>query len=80
MLRDDTTMQLLEVSDEKKFKEHFLEPQMSIEEVLAYMDTDMAYASMSDEDRLELAKYGYELEIKRVNYNYYGKEGDIWRS
>lgn len=79
-LRDDTTMQLLEVSDEKKFKEHFLEPQMSIEEVLAYMDTEMAYASMSDEDRLELAKYGYELEIKRVNDNYYGKEGDIWRS
>lgn len=53
---------------------------MSIEEVLAYMDTDMAYASMSDEDRLELAKYGYELEINRINYNYYGKEGDIWRS
>ena len=79
-LRDDTTMQLLEVSDEKKFKEHFLEPQMSIEEVLAYMGTDMAYASMSDEDRLELAKYGYELEIKRINDNYYGKEGDIWRS
>lgn len=79
-LRDDTTMQLLEVSDEKKFKEHFLEPQMSIEEVLAYMDADMAYASMSDEDRLELAKYGYELEIKRINANYYGKEGDIWRS
>ena len=79
-LRDDTTMQLLEVSGEKKFKEHFLEPQMSIEEVLAYMDTDMAYASMSDEDRLELAKYGYELEINRINCNYYGNEGDIWRS
>lgn len=77
-LRDDTTMQLLEVSDEKKFKEYFLEPQMSIEEVLAYMDTDMAYASMPDEDRLELAKYGYELEIKRINDNYYGKEGDIY--
>lgn len=77
-LRDDTTMQLLEVSDEKKFKEYFLEPQMSIEEVLAYMDTDPDYVRMPIEERLELAKYGYELEINRLNNNYYGKEGDLY--
>ena len=51
-----------------------------MEDVQASMHTDMAYESMADEDRLELAKYGYELEINRINYNYYGKEGDIWRS
>ena len=51
---------------------------MSIEEVLAYMDTDPDYVRMPIEERLELAKYGYELEINRLNNNYYGKEGDLY--
>ena len=77
-LRDSTVNQLMENSDGRKFKEYFLEPQMSIEEVLAYMNTDPEYARMPIEERLELVKYGYELEIKRLNDNFYGKEGDMY--
>lgn len=77
-LRDDTVRQLMDKTDNKKLQGYFLEPQMTVEEVVTYMGTDPEYARMSDEERLELATYGHELEVTRLHGNYYGKEGDMY--
>ena len=73
-LKDGTTSQLIEKTDKKKLKDYLLEPQMSVDEVLEYMNTDSEYLSCTDEEKREIAILGYELEKKRLHDNYYGKE------
>lgn len=77
-LKDGTTSQLIEKTDKKKLKDYLLEPQMDVDEVLEYMNTDSEYSSYTDEKKREIAILGYELEKKRLHDNYYGKEQDIY--
>lgn len=77
-LKDGTTSQLIEKTDKKKLKDYILEPQMSVDEVLQYMNTDSEYSSYTDDEKREIAILGYELEKKRLHDNYYGKEQDIY--
>lgn len=77
-LKDGTTSQLIEKTDKKKLKDYLLEPQMSVDEVLEYMNTDSEYSSYTDDEKREIAILGYELEKKRLHDNYYGKEQDIY--
>lgn len=77
-LKDGTTSQLIEKTDKKKLKDYLLEPQMSVDEVLQYMNTDSEYSSYTDDEKREIAILGYELEKKRIHDNYYGKEQDIY--
>lgn len=77
-LKDGTTSKLIEKTDKKKLKDYLLEPQMSVYEVLQYMNTDSEYSSYTDDEKREIAILGYELEKKRLHDNYYGKEQDIY--
>lgn len=77
-LKDGTTSQLIEKTDKKKLKDYLLEPQMSVDEVLEYMNTDSEYSSYTDDEKREIAILGYEIEKKRLHDNYYGKEQDIY--
>lgn len=77
-LKDGTTSLLIEKTDKKKLKDYLLEPQMSVDKVLEYMNTDSEYSSYTDDEKREIAILGYELEKKRLHDNYYGKEQDIY--
>lgn len=77
-LKDGTTSQLIEKTDKKKLKDYLLEPQMSVDEVLEYMNTSSEYSIYTDEEKRKIAILGYELEKKRLHNNYYGKEQDIY--
>lgn len=79
-LKDETTSTLVGKTDKKKLKEYVLEPQMSIDEVLKYMNDDTEYSSYTDEAKREIAIFGYELEKKRLHDNYYGKERDFYET
>ena len=74
-LKDGTVSQLLiEKTDRAKLKDYLLEPQVSIEEAVEYMNESPEYSSYSDEEKREIASIGYELEKKRLRGNYFGKE------
>lgn len=77
-LKDGTTSQLIEKTDKKKLKDYLLDPQMSVDEVLQYMNTDSEYSSYTDDEKREIAILGYEIEKKRLHDNYYRKEQDIY--
>lgn len=79
-LKDETTSTLVGKTEKKKLKEYVLEPQMSIDEVLKYMNDDTEYSSYTDEAKHEIAIFGYELEKKRLHDNYYGKERDFYET
>ena len=75
-LKDGTVSQLLiERTDRAKLKDYLLEPQVSIEEAVEYMNESPEYSLYSDEEKHEIASIGYELEKKRLRGNYFGKDG-----
>ena len=57
-----------------KLKDYLLEPQVSIEEAVEYMNESPEYSLYSDKEKQEIASIGYELEKKRLRGNYFGKE------
>ena len=74
-LKDGTVSQLLiERTDMAKLKDYLLEPQVSIEEAVEYMNESPEYSLYSDKEKQEIASIGYELEKKRLRGNYFGKE------
>lgn len=77
-LKDGVVSSLMEKADRKKLKEYFLEPQVSVDEALRYMDGKDDYSHLSEEERLEIATIGYELDKRRLHDNYYGKEKDAF--
>lgn len=77
-LKDDTVASLIEKTEKKKLKDYLLEPQVSIDEALGYMDTHGEYSSLTDEEKQEIATLGYELEKQRLHDNYYGKECSVF--
>lgn len=77
-LKDDTVSSLIQKTDKSKLKDYLLEPQVSIEEALEYMNANSEYSSFTYNEKQEIAEFGYELEKKRLNNNYHGKEQDIY--
>ena len=73
-LKDDTVSSLIQKTDKSKLKDYLLEPQVSIDEALEYMNANSEYSSFTDNEKQEIAEFGYELEKKRLNNNYHGKE------
>lgn len=73
-LKDDTVSSLIQKTDQSKLKDYLLEPQVSIDEALEYMNANSEYSSITDNEKQEIAEFGYELEKKRLNNNYNGKE------
>lgn len=77
-LKDDTVSSLMEKTDRKKLMDHLLEPQISVDEALDYMNANADYSSLTDEEKQEIATFGYEIEKKRLHDNYYGKEMNMY--
>lgn len=73
-LKDETVSKLIEKTDKKKLHDYLVEPQVTIEEALAYMNESEEYSNLSDEDKMQLAKLGYRLEIERLDEAYNGKQ------
>lgn len=73
-LKDDTVSSLIQKTDQSKLKDYLLEPQVSIDEALEYMNANSEYSSITDNEKQEIAEFGYELEKKRLHNNYNGKE------
>lgn len=73
-LKDDTVSSLIQKTDKSKLKDYLLEPQVSIDEALEYMNANSEYSSLTDNEKQEIAEFGYELEKKRLHNNYHGKE------
>ena len=73
-LKDDTVSLLIQKTDQSKLKDYLLEPQVSIDEALDYMNANSEYSSLTDNEKQEIAEFGYELEKKRLYNNYHGNE------
>ena len=73
-LKDDTVSSLIQKTDKSKLKDYLLEPQVSIDEALEYMNANSEYSSLTDNEKQEIAEFGYELEKKRLHNNYHGNE------
>ena len=73
-LKDDTVSSLIQKTDKSKLKDYLLEPQVSIDEAFEYMNANSEYSSFTDNEKQEIAEFGYKLDKKRLNNNYHGKE------
>ena len=73
-LKDDTVSSLIQKTDKSKLKDYLLEPQVSIDEAFEYMNANSEYSYLTDNEKQEIAEFGYEFEKKRLNNNYHGKE------
>ena len=73
-LKDDTVSSLIQKTDKSKLKDYLLDPQVSIDEALEYMNANSEYSSFTDNEKQEIAEFGYKLDKKRLNNNYHGKE------
>lgn len=69
-LKDETVAKLIERTDKKKLKDYLLEPQVSIEEALEFMNDNTEYSNLTDAEKKEVAELGYELEKQRLYDNY----------
>lgn len=72
-LKDETTTKLIDRTDKNKLKDYLLEPQVSVDEALAYMNTHSDYDDFTSKEKRDIAALGYELEKQRLLTNYYGE-------
>lgn len=77
-LSDGIVGKLMDNTDKRKLREYLLEPQVSIEEALEYMEGNAEYDGLSENERKCIAVIGYELEKKRLHDNYFGKEESMY--
>lgn len=74
-LKDETVAQLIARTDKRKLKDYLLEPQVSVKELLRYIDTSDEFSALTGKEKHELAKLSYGLEKQRLEalYNENGK-------
>lgn len=77
-LKDDTVSSLMEKTDRKKLKDYLLEPQVTVDEALEYINANEEYSYLSDKEKREIVYLGYKLEKQRLHDNYYGKESSVF--
>ncbi len=65
-LKDATVVQLMEKTDKKKLKDYLLEPQVSVKELIGYIDSSDEYSYLTDKEKHEIAEMGYKLEKQRL--------------
>lgn len=65
-LKDDTVGKLIERTDKQKLHAYLIEPQVSVAEMVEYMESDDEYKTMSCEDRQSLAELAYNMEKARL--------------
>lgn len=65
-LKSDTVSQLMSKTDKKKLTDYLLEPQVSVKELLGYIDTSGEFNALTDKEKHELAELSYKLEKQRL--------------
>ena len=72
-LKDELVQKLIDKTDKNKLKDYLLEPQVSVEEAMAYMNASADYNDLSEEQKRELAELGWKMEKQRLHDDYYGE-------
>lgn len=65
-LKDELTRRLLERTDKAKLHDYLIEPQVSEEEALAYMNAHADYADFTSEQKVHISRIGFKLEQERL--------------
>lgn len=65
-LKDATVVQLMQKTDKRKLKDYLLEPQVSVKELIGYIDSSDEYSYLTDKEKREIAEMGYESEKRRL--------------
>lgn len=65
-LKDELTRRLLERTDKAKLHDYLIEPQVSEEEALAYMNAHADYADFTSEQKAHISRIGFKLEQERL--------------
>lgn len=73
-LRDEVVGKLMAKTDMDKLNDYLKEPQVSVDELMKYMDGSDEYADMGESERRELAEYAYKMEADRLDELYNGKK------
>lgn len=72
-LKDELTQRLLECTDKAKLHDYLVEPQVSEEEALAYMDGHAEYDDITSDRKAYIARIGFRMEQERLK-NLLGNE------
>ena len=65
-LKDELTQRLLDRTDKAKLHDYLVEPQVSEEEALAYMNEHEEYADITSGRKAYIARVGFKLEQERL--------------
>lgn len=65
-LKSETVSQLMSKTDKKKLTDYLLEPQVSVKELLGYIDISGEFNALTDKEKHELAELSYQLEKQRL--------------
>ena len=66
-LNGDVVKQLIDRTDTDKLRCYLFEPQISVDELLNYMEVTNEYASLSEEEKKNLATLAYDQEKGHLN-------------
>lgn len=70
-LKDDTVSQLMAKTDPSKLRDYLLEPQASVNDIVAFMNSNPEYSSLSDEEKKDAALLAYKQEKERLCSEYH---------
>ena len=65
-MKDAALKKMVDKTDTSKITDYFKTPQLSISEVVEFLDNNPEYSSMTDGEKLDMAKLGYDLEQERL--------------
>lgn len=72
-LKDETVAKLIERTDKNKLKDYFLEPQVSVKELIEYMNTSDEFNAFTSEEKAEIANLAYEQEKQKLHGEFYAE-------
>ena len=72
-LKDETVAKLMEKTDKNKLKDYLLEPQVSVNELLEYMNTSNEFKTLTDVEKEDIANLAYKQEKQKLHNDYYGE-------
>lgn len=79
-LNSEVVKNLMDKTDNRKLKDYMETPQLSVEELLHFMETDEEYAAMDEDERKALAELAYKAEEQRLKTYGYDADGSLFNS
>lgn len=69
-LKSESVEKLLDKTDKNKLKEYLFEPQVSVKELIEFMDRTDDLKSLTDKEKLKIAELAYKIEEQSIKENY----------